>query len=158
MGDATSNKLLEYMAEKNYTHISLTEFYDSIYGEKMNDDYFPDSTGSMVFKDWVRMIYFTGYTGILTDEEQEEILQNGRILLRLSFKISSNSYRYVYEFYRNDDRRIMVRIYQADEDGNLKTTPVSDFYVSTFAFRKIVRNMTEILDGKIIDTDMGYEK
>ena len=158
MGNCSDNKLLQYIANnEGYTFVSLEEFFNSIYGKDKNDEYFPDSTGTSIFKEIIKMIYFTGYVDNISESEQTDILENGKMLMKLSFKIASSSYRYVYEFYRNDDRRVLVKLYQADADGNAKTTPVSDFYLSTFAFKKIVRCFVGMLNGEIIDTDLGYE-
>jgi hypothetical protein len=165
IGENSGNLFTDYVKSRNYTdnNASLTEFYKHVLGDAITQhdkESAPDSTGTAEFKRLVRMIYFTGYTNILTKEEQEEILRDGKLLMKMSLKITDNVYnqgnRYVYEFYRNDDRRVMVRIYQADSEGNAKTAPVSDFYISTFAFKKLVRNFNDILNGKILDTDKGY--
>jgi hypothetical protein len=165
LGENSGNLFTSYVKDKNYSDnaASLTEFYKYALGDKITEtdkESAPDSTGTGEFKRLVRMIYMTGYTNLLTKEEQAEILRNGKLLMKLSLKVVENKYnqgnRYVYEFYRNDDRRVMVRLYQADEEGNIKTTPVSDFYVSTFAFKKLVSNFGALLNGKILDTDQGY--
>ena len=142
---------------------SLTEFYNYALGDKLEEaekESSPDSPGTAEFKQIIRMIYLTGYQNLLTKEEQAEILRDGELLMTLSFKVRENKYnngnRYVYEFYRNDDRRVMVRLYQADADGNMKSDPVSDFYISTFAFKKIVRNFNGLLNGEILDPNVGY--
>ena len=156
-GNSSGNLLLDYMGQKGYSHVSLTEFYGTIHDQQTEKEYFPDSSGTGNFKTVIRMIYFTRYGGTLTKEEQNRILNDGTLVMRLSFKIVSSSYRYVYEFYRGDDRRVLVRIYQADESGAVKTTPVSDFYITTFAFKKIVRSFDGLLNGEIVNTDQGYE-
>ena len=62
--------------------------------------------------------------------------------------------RYVYEFYKVSDRRIAVRIYQEDENGNKKKDDISgkeiesaDFYVSSFAFKKLVSKYWQIVNA-----------
>ena len=83
------------------------------------------------------------------------------MLFRMSFKLESSAWRYVYEFYRYDDNRVMVRLYQATYDATTntytqKTTPVSDFYISNFAFRKMVNNYVSLMNVETIDKEVGY--
>ena len=92
----------------------------------------------------------------LTAEEQEDALLNAPMVMKFSLKLDSSSYRYVYEFYRCDDRRVMVRIYQSDAQGNMMTTPVSDFYVSTYAFKKIAGGFVSLLNAEEFELNGGY--
>jgi hypothetical protein len=83
------------------------------------------------------------------------------MLFRMSYKIESSAYRYVYEFYRYSEGKVMVRLYQADYDAATNTfskiaSDVSDFYISNFAFRKIVGNFENLLNVKMIDKEAGY--
>jgi hypothetical protein len=45
--------------------------------------------------------------------------------------------------------------YLEDDDGN-KTKRVSDFYITDFAFKKIVYSYTSLLSGKAFDADTAY--
>ncbi len=156
-GVCTPTKLQELMTQKGYEFMSLTELYDTLYpNDPEASKAAPDSLGTSYFKDAMRMIYVTNYDGTLTDEEQEDFLNNGKLMMRMTLKIKSNAYRYVYEFYRGDDRRVMVRLYKADMDGNMKTQPISDFYVSTFTLKKFATNFKDLFDGKKITPDVGY--
>ena len=69
---------------------------------------------------------------------------------------NTTSDRHVYEFYRLDDRRVMVRLYQIDSDGNMTTEAVSDFYVSLLAFKKIVGNSFALLNAQTLNQDVAY--
>ncbi len=156
--ECSDSELLDYMNGKNATQVDLGNFYNSIYeGDPIADDFKPDTIGAGLFKEWIRMIYYTGYTGALSESEKQELeVSTSKALLTLSFKASSNANKYVYEFYRISDRKIAVKLYQLSP-SNVKTDTVSDFYISTFAFQKIVRNFLGILNGEIINTDTGYE-
>ena len=92
----------------------------------------------------------------MTAEEQSEALENAPMVMKFKVKLDSSSYYYTYEFYRASDRRVMVRIYQADANGVIKSTPVSDFYITSFAFKKIVNAFVGILNAEEIDPDIGY--
>ena len=51
----------------------------------------------------------------------------------------------------------MVRIYQADDAGNLKgARPVSDFYISTLGFKKIISGYLSLLNGAPVSGEEGY--
>jgi len=77
--------------------------------------------------------------------------------MRFSFTVpGSSAYPYVYEFYRIDDRRVMVALYRLGS-GGIEVNRVSDFFISTFAFKKLVRNFTNLLNGAEINVDKGYE-
>ena len=76
------------------------------------------------------------------------------VAMRLSFVIDNDNFRdtYYYEFYRADERRIMVRIYVHGESANA----VSDFYVSPLAFKKIVGGFKSLLNGQTVVEDEGF--
>ena len=69
---------------------------------------------------------------------------------------------YKYSFYRLDDRRVMVSLtkYETDEKGNVikEIGEVSDFYISTFAFKRIVNQYIALLNGQKIDESIGYDR
>jgi hypothetical protein len=52
----------------------------------------------------------------------------------------------------------MVSLYRTDEDGNKidNGMEVSDFYITSFAFKKIVSNFVAVLNGEKIDGTIGY--
>jgi hypothetical protein len=50
----------------------------------------------------------------------------------------------------------MVTLYRADADGNQIGEAVSDFYLSTAAFKKVVGGFFDVLNVKDVDTEVGY--
>ena len=104
----------------------------------------------------------TGEGSTLTDEEQAEALRAADKLMSLTFAVdtsragpAASPYPYVYDFYRVSDRRIMVVIREIGPNGQT-LSQVSDFYISQFAFRKIVFNFVNLLNGKPVDPDTAY--
>jgi hypothetical protein len=78
--------------------------------------------------------------------------------MKFSFKIAKSEYsKYTYEFYRYKDRRVLVRLYPVNSEGNkVEAREVSEFYISTFAFKKIVGNFLTVLNGEELDIDKVY--
>ncbi len=157
-GNSTPNKLIEYMAAKGYSDgLSLTELYEVLYpNDPELKEVYPDSLGTSYFKQAVRMIYLMTYVDVMPEEQRASAMNSENMVMRMTLKIKSSAYRYVYEFYRADDRRVVVSIYQIDADGNRATEAVSAFYVSTFTYKKIVENFVGILNGEKITPDIGY--
>ncbi len=152
----TETKLISYIKEKGYDFLSLTEFYDSLYGEDVDElkAAFPDSIGTDYFKEAIQVLYLTRLLDILSEEEQKAAAES-EPLLRIKLGTSTTSYEYVYEFFRLDDRRVMVRICQITPSG-IEITPTSDFYISTFALKKLVSNFYGLMNGEKIDALIGY--
>jgi hypothetical protein len=50
----------------------------------------------------------------------------------------------------------MVSLCRTDSDGVKVGDGVSDFYISKFAFKKIVRGFISILNAEDVDSDVGY--
>jgi hypothetical protein len=134
-----------------------------IYNETMGGGdvaYYPgsrDTLGAAYFNSVYETLQLTTYLDDLTEEEQEAGL-NGEPILSMHFSVEGKSYRYTYEFYRIDDRRVMVCLYRSDKDGNKVDNlgSVSDFYISTFAFKRIVNQYIYLLNGKEVDESVGY--
>ena len=156
--DATSTRLAELMAKKGYSEgISLTELYENYYpNDPELKEVYPDSLGTAYFKEAIRMIYLTAYVDVMPKADRDEAMKAENLVMRMTLDIKSSAFTYVYEFYRADDRRVLVSIYQVDANGNAATTPVSDFYISTFAFKKIVTNFMGLLNAEKITPDVGY--
>ena len=157
-GECTSNKLIEYMAAKGYSDgLSLTELYESLYpNDPELKTVYPDTLGTSYFKQAVRMIYLTAYVDVMPEEQRADAMKPENMVMRMTLKTQSSAYRYVYEFYRVDDRRVLVSIYQIDANGAPVTDAVSAFYISSFAYKKIVTNFVGILNGEKITPDVGY--
>ena len=167
VGDCTPNRLTQYMAERNNGSgfVSLTELYNKLTGNPNENKYAGyDPLGTSNFKKFIENIYYTTYSGVVSPEKQEEILATSPMLFRMSYKLSApnaSAYRYVYEFYRYSDSRVLVKLYQASYDKTTGTysersTPVADFYISNFAFQKIVNNFVAVLNLQQIDKEEGY--
>jgi hypothetical protein len=153
-----------YLRENRYANATLAEVYNYNYtGNKDTNIYIGNDTyGTAYYKEVMELLYLTQYEGSLTAEEQEAGLLSGNLLM--SFKVTlrageypnASAYPYNYEFYRIDDRRVMVRLYQSATDGHAVTPPVSDFYISSFAFKKIVTGFISLLNTEELDPEAAY--
>ena len=75
--------------------------------------------------------------------------------MKFSLKLKGSAYRYAFEFYRLDDRRIAVRMYRETE-GGVASGEVTDFTVSAFSFKKMTYAFVSLLNGKVVDGDSAY--
>jgi hypothetical protein len=50
----------------------------------------------------------------------------------------------------------MVSFYKEKEDGAIFGEKINDFYITDFAFKKIVYAYTSLLSGKAFDADTAY--
>lgn len=161
-GECTPNALTNYIAEKGYSFVSLTELYDQLVGGGKQTFAGYDALGTSNFKEFIETLYFTTYAGVVPADDQSDIVKDNPMLMRMSFTLSSSGWPYVYEFYRYDDRCVMVRIYQEsynEATGEYtRTTPVSDFYISTFAFKKLVNHFVDVLNTVDIDKENSYQR
>lgn len=172
--DTAFRTYLEQVGNWNY-HMErgtarLSDFYDYLAGKPVSGG--TDSLGTSMFKEITLLLYYTRYTGTLTEEEQAAVLDpNGdgktddkaEPLMTFSVRLNDNDPNaktgriYCYEFYRCDDRRVMVRIFETNENGTVYDGAyASDFYVSILAFRKIVSAFVGVLNGKTIDVEEPY--
>ncbi len=114
-----------------------------------------DSLGTDNMKELLRMMYSTFFLGILDEETQAKASEENRILT-FEFDLGVNSdHTYRYDFYRVEDRRIMVSLYRVNSSGE-PMEAVSDLYISDFALKKIVSGFESLLNGEIIDPDKAY--
>ena len=149
---------------------ALFPFYDSKYIEL-------DTLATSNFKEMLETIFYTQYVDNLTKDEQEQAFADGKLLMKMTVTLgeaygedetshadkfktgiykATSSYDYAYEFYRASDRRIMVRIFREDRATGTALESVSDFYISTYAFKKIVNCYMQILAGQTVDNEMSY--
>ncbi len=165
----TDNKLLQFIqnpANQDYLYqggTSLKTFYERMSDASVEDykNALPDSLGADRFKAAIRLIYFTSYVDVLPEELKDGAMSPDKCLVRMRLKLDESSpnaspYTYVYEYYRVDDRRVLVSIHQETESGEEVTERISSFYISTFAFKKIVNNFVGLLNAEVINTDIGY--
>ncbi len=156
-GACTETAFSRYIESEGLTKLSLAAIYNKVAGLTGNQGltYGHDTFGTSNFKDFLTVMFSTYYGDTLTAEEKALASEDNR-LMRISFTVTDSSpYPYVYEFYRIDDRRVMVSITQTGGSGQT-VMRVDDFYISTFAFKKIVRNFTELLNGVSLNPDVGY--
>lgn len=148
-----SSKFTSLLADRGVTSLPLNVVYDNKFYEQ-------DELATSNFKDVLQLMYSTYYAGSLTEAEQASALESAPMLMKMTLTLEGEyaSRPYVYEFYRVDDRRVMVSIYNVNLSGDeVSGTRVSDFYISTFAFKKIARSWFTLLDGGAINVDEGYE-
>ena len=114
-----------------------------------------DSYGDYQFLCAYEVLQLMEYQGILTKEEQAAARESEYLMkMTVSVRNSKNDTEksYTYEFHRVDDRRIMVTLYVA---GNPEAA-VSEYYISTFTFKKLVSTFVGIANGAIIDQNIPY--
>lgn len=153
-------ELSKILANEGRTSFTLANLYNRVAGIPSGGQGLTqkhDTLGTASFKDLLLIMYSTYYTGIVPVNKQAEYLANSPLVMSLSFDVySSSAYTYVYDFYRISDREVMVSTYRLDSQGN-KINQISDFTVSTFAFKKIARNVNCLLNGERLEPDTGYD-
>ena len=141
----------------------LATLYNSTLGDG-DLTFYPgtDTTlGAGYFNSVYESLLFTTYLDDLTEEEQA-IGKTKPKVMSMHLKVDGAEYFYTYDFYRIDDRRVMVSLYrtQFNAEGERVMVEdrgeVSDFYISTYAFKKLVNNYLHLLNGKEIDDRIGY--
>ena len=135
-----------------------TVYNETLGGGKAS--YYPGSRttlGAAYFNNVYETLQLTAYLEDLTEAEQAAGFASPRIM-RMHLKVEGKEYYYTYDFYRIDDRRIMVSLYRSDADGNKieHLGEVSDFYITTFAFKKLVNNYVHLLNGMEVDETVHY--
>ena len=158
-GECKETVLSKYLADNGLDSILLSDLYDNIVGDGskvlMGER---DYLGSANYREFMYLlygIYYTDYISDLTEAEKDDI-KEGSPLMTMSIELYSTARPYVYEFHRIDDRRIMVTLYRADAEGNQMGEAVSDFYISTAAFKKVVGAFFDVINVKTVDTEAGY--
>ena len=135
----------------------------TLYNQTMGDGdatYYPgskDTLGAAYFNSVYETLQMTTYLDCLTEEEQAAG-KDKEPILRMQLRVEGKKYYYVYEFRRIDDRRVMVTLYRTNEDGQMSENlgEVSDFYISTFAFKRIVNQYVALLNGQEVDETIDY--
>ena len=137
----------------------------TLYNYTMGDGkttYYPGSNtttlGAAYFNSAYETLQLTGYLDNLPDEDKD---YTAPPIMRMHLKVSGSTFApnfYTYDFYRIDERRIMVSFYISDADGNKIESygEVCDFYITTFAFKKLVNNYICLLNGQVVDESVGY--
>ena len=141
--------------------VNLAELYKKTLGYT----YYPGSkmtNGAAYFNSVYQTLMLTAYLDCFEDG----VLRpgdpgfNSPKIMTMHLKVKGTDNYYTYDFYRVDDRRVMVALYRTDAAGNMVTGEnygvVSDFYITSFAFKKLVNNYIALLNGQPIDKTVGY--
>ena len=142
--------------------VSVTNIYNVVHngGNPMHAS-IVDTVGVANFKSAFEVLQLTRYHAPIYTLGEDDIAAADAAMERkpdmtVKVKMFSNSYYYTYEFYRFSDRCVRVKLYQSTSTGYAVTSAVSDFYISTLAYKKIVSVYTSLLNGEYVETDFGY--
>ncbi len=144
-----------------YTFVQNKEKFDK--GETLWED-IRNTVGVASFRSVFELTQLVRYHGVLTEEEKAIANTLDPVMtIKIKMDVTRNDPEaqyeegyYTYEFIRFDDRKVMVRLYETYADGTEKHTPVSEFYITTFALKKLVGNYINLLNGVSIDRDVGF--
>ncbi len=158
-GETGLSKLLAAMDKQSLSLADVYNYYAGTPGvfEYLNIGH--DTMGASYFKEVLMVLYSTYYMGVLDTESAEvqaALLRESDFTISFNVGESSRLNTYVYDFRRLDDRRVMVSFYMQDGTG-VKSQAVSDFYITDLAFDKITRNFINLLNGAVVNPDIGYE-
>ena len=158
-GKYTETELSKYLTSLRREKLNLADLYNRVAGIKpggMGLTVGHDTAGTAYYKEMLMVMFSTYYMGVLSADEIA-VADAKQSLMKIAFTVKSSSviYKYVYEFKRLDARRIMVSTYREDYNG-VKTEAVNDFYITDFAFDKIVSAYRYLLSGKAFDADTAY--
>ncbi len=145
------------MAGKYYKlYGTASNLYNRIHGKLEHDKGTLDSYGDYQFLCAYEVLQLMQYQGILTKEEQKAAREAGDYLMKMTVSVHNSKNDtdedYTYEFHRVDDRRIMVTLYTESNPESC----VSEFYISTFTFKKLVSTFVGVANGMIIDQNTAY--
>ncbi len=153
----TNAQLEEFLSRTGGTYIPLNAYYDYILGGGKETTYGSDYAGAGYFKEAIQTLFFTTYLGMLEDGDRETIA-NDTPIMTMRVKLREDVLPYVFEFYRIDDRRVGVRLYSEWEEGEVAgELEVCDFYISTYAMKKIANAFLAVTRAEEFDIDsFGY--
>ena len=185
-------------AVKEFQTVDITASHDAfktkfkeLYGEEKADlawlykqtlgggktNYYPGvqntTYGAAYFNSAYSILQLISYVDTLTEDEQTEYFGKNLVMsMHIKVegqKIGDEEFYYTYDFYRIDDRRIMVALYKSnangdciDDSGNVVPSDkigentVSDFYIDAFSFKKLVNAYIQLLNGADFDENLGY--
>ena len=146
-GDCTETEFSKFLEKMGYSYSSLYEFYDKKTIEL-------DTLGTSNFKEFAEILFYTTYAGHYAEGESKA----GPLVMRMKVRLYDgyDAHDYVYEFYRTSDRRFMVKLYKENRIDGTRIQEVSDFYVSGFAFKKLVNAYMGILNKDNIEVEIPY--
>ena len=152
---STPSKLIQYLAATGKDSVTIADFYNAVASAELgyqvdlsNDE---TSLGASCFQDMLLLMFNTYYLGTL-DADEQAAGKECKKLMTLTFEVEgSERDTYTYDFYRIDDRRVMVSLYNPGYSNE-----VTDFYITTFAFKKIVYGFECLFNGQEIDLEAVY--
>lgn len=161
-GTTAETELSRYLASIGATRTSVTDLYDEIMGGG-EDLFLPNSIETVGVSNFMlafQLMQMTTYQGVLTEDEQAAAFATEK-LMSIKIKLNADNaspHTYVYDFYRASDRKVMVSVYKMDYEGVVATAKMSDFYLSTFAFKKMVNGYISVFNAKDVDSEIPYVK
>ena len=155
-GDLSNEKIEEYLSKTGGTYIPLDSFYDYVNGVK-NMEFGSDYAGAGYYKEAMQMLYFTTYMGMLEAGDLDAV-EKSEPIMTLRVRLRGDDWLYAFEFYRLDDRRVGVRLQKEWPDGTaVSGEAVTDFYITTFALKKVANAFLALSKGETFDPDsFGY--
>ena len=156
-GGFTNATLADYLSRTGGTYVPLDSYYNHVLGGGKEITFGSDYAGAGYFKEVLQMLYYTTYLGTL-DESDKTQIGTMEPIMTLRVKVERDALPYVFEFYRIDDRRVGVRMYSEWSDGVAASDrDVCDFYVSTYAMKKIANGFLALAEAKPVEIDsFGY--
>ena len=160
-GTTIETKLSEFLAANGSERTSVTDLYNTYMGNG-EQLFLPNSIETVGVSNWMlayQILQRTTYQGTLTEEEQAKAYE-GEALMSIKMKLvdkkNASPFTYVYDFYRVSDRKVMVSTYKLDLSGNVTSAKMSDFYISTFSFKKMVNAFISVFNAEEVDGEIPY--
>lgn len=123
-----------------------------------------DLLGTDGFKEFIGTLFWTIYQDELTEADKTQVTKDN-LVMRFSVDLGPTykyTYKYVYEFYRIDDRRVAVKLYKQNHGGDIvkdengQEIVTTDFYISIFAFKKLVSKYYELMNVQVVDKENAF--
>ena len=156
----TDTELHKFSEEIGSDRVALHALYNKVMGGG-EDLLLPNSVewvGVSNFMLAFQVTQLTSYGGSVTDSERALASEDNKLMkitIGLDAK-NASSQHYVYEFYRVTDRKVMVKTYKANASGEQVGEAVSDLWVSTFAFKKMVNAYLTVFNAGEVDGEIPY--
>lgn len=161
---ATETALTRLLATLGKDYATLDQLYKTtVPDEDRQNAYMPDTLGTTYFKQFMLGLFYVNQEGSVSEQEQQEIISAGKLLMRMSLKIDTDKDGYgndedfyTYEFYHfPDSERVLVRLFETDDGGNkIGEDEVSDFYISRLAFKRIAYTFVSLMNG--VEFELGH--
>ena len=156
----TNTELHKFSESIGSDRVALHALYNKVMGGG-KDLLLPNSVewvGVSNFMLAFKVMQSTPYEGAVTEEEAAKA-SNENKLMKITLGLdapNASALDYVYEFYRVSDRKVMVKTYKANSSGEQVGSAVSSFYISTFAFKKMVNAYLTVFNAGEVDGEVAY--